>query len=139
MIMPDEILRARTLFERQIDCLRRDDRVAQAKLYADDLVYDFPFAVDRPRHIEGKEAFLAVMRPMWEAVRGRAVNVVGYREEITETADPDSLVAEFTLVVQAPGGPVDVSFVQFFRTRNGKIAAVREYFSPVARSEALRE
>jgi uncharacterized protein len=137
--MPDATPRARALFDRQIDCLRRDDRMAQAELYADDLVYDFPFAVDRPRHIEGKEAFLAVMRPMWEAVRGRAVNIVGYREEITETADPDFLVAEFTFVVQASGGPVDVSFVQFFRTRNGKIAAVREYFSPVARSQALSE
>lgn len=137
--MPDAFPRARALFERQIGCLRRDDRAAQAELYADDLVYDFPFAVDRPRHIEGKEAFLTVMRPMWERVRGRAVNVVGYREEITETADPDFLVAEFTLVVEAPTGPVDVSFVQFFRTRNGKIVAVREYFSPVARSQALSE
>jgi ketosteroid isomerase-like protein len=137
--MPDEPLRARALFDRQIDCLRRDDRAAQAELYADDLVYDFPFAVDRPRHIEGKEAFLAVMRPMWERVRGRSVNVVGYREEITETEDPDFLVAEFTLVVEAAGGPVDVSFVQFFRTRGGRIAAVREYFSPVARSQALSE
>jgi len=137
--MPDAIPRARALFERQIDCLKRDDSVAQAELYADDLVYDFPFAVDRPRHIEGKQAFLAVMRPMWERMRGRAVNVVGYREEITETADPDFLAAEFTLVVAAPSGPVNVSFVQFFRTRGGKIAAVREYFSPVARSEALSE
>ena len=137
--MPDASLRARALFDRQIDCLRRDDRAAQAELYADDLVYDFPFAVDRPRHIEGRDTFLAVMRPMWEQVRGRAVNIVGYRQEITETADPDFLVAEFTLVVEAANGPVDVSFVQFFRTRNGKIAAVREYFSPAARSEALSE
>ena len=36
--MPDAIPRARALFERQIDCLKRDDRVAQAELYADDLV-----------------------------------------------------------------------------------------------------
>ena len=113
--------------------------MAQAELYADDLVYDFPFAVDRPRHIEGKEAFLAVMRPMWEAVRGRAVNIVGYREEITETVDPDFLVAEFTFDIEAAGRTVEVTYLQFFRTRSGKIAAVREYFSPVARSEALSE
>ena len=137
--MPDATLRARALFNRQLDCLRRDDRAAQAELYADDLVYDFPFAVDRPRHIEGKEAFLAVMRPMWEQVRGRAVNIVGYREEITETADPDFLVAEFTFDIEAGGRTVEVTYLQFFRTRGGRIAAVREYFSPVARSEALSE
>jgi ketosteroid isomerase-like protein len=46
-------------------------------------------------------------------------------------------VTEFTFSVEARTKTVDVPFVQFFRVRDGKIAAVREYFSPRVRSELL--
>jgi steroid delta-isomerase-like uncharacterized protein len=135
--MPDQSLIARKLFEKQIDCLFRDDREAQAKLYADDLLYEFPFATDRPRRIEGRDAFLAVMQPLWQQARQRHVKIAGYREQIHETADPDFIVAEFAFDVEADGRTVEVPFVQFFRVRDGRIAAVSEYFSTSARSEAF--
>lgn len=137
--MPDATLRARALFDMQIDCLKRDDREAQMRLYADDLLYEFPFATDRPRRIEGRDAFLAVMQPLWERVRAQGVRIAGIRTEVHETGDPDFIVAEFAFAVDAGGNTVDFPFVQFFRTRNGKIAAVREYFSPRGRAEALGE
>jgi ketosteroid isomerase-like protein len=82
--MPDQTLGARALFDMQMDCLKRDDRDAQMKLY-------------------------------------------------------DFIVAEFAFAVETDGNTVDFPFVQFFRTRDGKIAAVREYFSPRGRAEALGE
>jgi ketosteroid isomerase-like protein len=137
--MADEPLRARALFDIQIDCLKRDDREAQMKLYADDLVYEFPFATDRPRRIEGRDAFIAVMKPLWERVRGQGVKIAGIRTQVHETADPDFIVAEFAFAVGTDGNTVEFPFVQFFWTRDGKIAAVREYFSPRGRAEALGE
>jgi hypothetical protein len=49
--------RALGLFEKQIDCLIRDDKDAQMGLYTGDLLYEFPFARDQPRLIEGPKRF----------------------------------------------------------------------------------
>jgi ketosteroid isomerase-like protein len=137
--MTNQQPRARVLFEKQIDCIVRDDREAQMLLYADDLLYEFPFATDRPRRIEGKEAFLAVMAPLWQRNRQRGVKLVRWDAEVHDTPDPDFIVAEFTLTAEVEGRPVEVPFVQVFRTSGGKIAAVREYFSPVVRSQLSSE
>ena len=131
------IARARALFEKQIDCIVTDDRKAQAKLYADDLLYEFPFATDRPRRIEGRDAFLAVMQPLWQQARQRHIKVVGCREQIHETADPDFIVAEFAFDVEIDG-----------QDRRGAVRSVLQgsrrqdrggprVFQPAARSEAL--
>src|SRR3954462_16019818 len=137
MSSTDQPLGARALFDLQIDCITRDDREAQAKLYADDFLCEFPFAIDRPRRIAGRDAFLAVMRPLWEQARGRDVKIAGCRAQVHETGDPDFIVAECTFATEIGGRTVDMPFVQLFWTRNGKISAVHEYFSPGARSEAL--
>jgi ketosteroid isomerase-like protein len=135
--MSDQSLDVRALFEKQIDCIVTDDREAQAKLYADDVLYEFPFATDRPRRIEGRDAFLAAMQPLWQQARRRQVKITGYRGQIHETADPDFIVAECAFDIEIDGRTIEGPFVQFFTVRDGRIAAVREYFSPGARSEAL--
>ena len=56
---------------------------------------------------------------------------------IHETADPDFIVAECVFDIEIDGRTIEGPFVQFFRARDGKIVAVREYFSAAARSEAL--
>jgi ketosteroid isomerase-like protein len=135
--MPDQSLDVRALFEKQIDCIVTDDREAQAKLYADDLLYEFPFATDRPRRIEGRDACNTVMQTLWQQARQRHVKITGYRGQIHETADPDFIVAECAFDIEIDGRTIEGPFVQFFRARGGRITAVREYFSPGARSEAL--
>jgi ketosteroid isomerase-like protein len=129
--------RARALFERQMDCIRSDDRAAQLQLYTEDCVYEFPFAVDRPRRIVGRAEIGRVMTPLWEEARSKGVRVTGYEGSLHETTDPDLLIAEFSLSIEI--GPVRTTlpFVQVIRVRGEHIAAVREYFSPQARSEAL--
>lgn len=128
-------LGAKALFEKQVDCIVRGDRATQLTLYADDLLYEFPFAVDRPRRIEGRDAFRQVMAPLWEKNRQAGVILVGHRADVHETSDPNFIIAELTLLAEHNGEKIEAPFVQFFRTREGKIAAVREYFSPGVRAE----
>jgi uncharacterized protein len=137
--MTDQRPTARALFETQIACLARDDREAQMDLYADDLVYEFPFATDRPRRIEGREAFREVMSPFWEQGRKRGAKLAGWRADIHDTGDPDLIIAEFSFTIELEGKTFEVPYVQFFRTRAGKIVAVREYSNPTARAEIEKQ
>ncbi len=91
---------ARTLFEKQMACVRNDDRDAQLQLYGEDCVYEFPFANDRPRRIVGPSEIRRVMTPLWEEARAKGVRVTGYEGILHETADPDLLIAEFTLSIE---------------------------------------
>ncbi len=137
-VKPQERDDARHLFEKQIDCLLRDDRRAQMELYADDVRYEFPFANDRPRQIEGREAFFSVMTPLWEEARRRGAKVVGCKHEFHATDEHGLFVATFVLEVAMGNRCVSLPFVQFIRIRDNRIAEVREYFNPQARAE-LRE
>jgi uncharacterized protein len=137
MAAPSAPARARTSFERQMACICNDDRDAQLQLYTEDCVYEFPFANDRPRRIVGRSEIRRVMTPLWEDARRKGVRVTGYEGTLHETSDPDLLIAEFSLSIEVGSARTTIPFVQFFRVRGEHIAAVREYFSPQARSEAL--
>jgi ketosteroid isomerase-like protein len=133
MTKTDEAL---ALFRRQLDCLIRDDRTEQLKLYANDLVYEFPFANDRPRRIEGKAAFLAVMSPLWAQAREHGFKVTAItRQEFHATDEAGLFVARFVLDVSAGDKTVSLEFVQFLRIRDRLIVAAQEYFSPQIRAE----
>lgn len=125
---------ARALFEKQIDCIRKDDREEQLRLYTEDCVYDFPFATDRPRHIVGREAIAGVMNPLWTEARRLGVKVTDCDARLFETTDPSQIIAEFTLTVAIADKTLSIPFIQFVKSRSGLIAEMREYFSPQARS-----
>jgi len=127
----------RAIFERQIACIRDDDRETQLKLYAEDCLYEFPFAVDRPRRIVGRDEIRRVMTPLWEDARRKGVRIAGYEGTLHETTDPEVAIAEFTLSIAVGAAVSPISFVQVMRVRDGQIVALREYFSPHARSELL--
>jgi ketosteroid isomerase-like protein len=134
-IAPIDQTQARRLFEQQIDCLIRDDKNAQMELYAEDLRYEFPFATDRPRIIEGREQFRAVMTPLWEEARRKGAKVTGCPcREFHSTDEPGLYVAAFTLDATAGGKMFPLPFVQLIRVRGGRIAEIREYFNPQARA-----
>lgn len=133
-----EYKQALELFERQIDCIVRDDRVVQMELYTEDVRYEFPFATDRPRLIDGRQRFRAVMLPLWEEARERGVRVVGCRREFHATDEPGLFLAVFELDVEADGKAASLPFVQLLRIRGGRISEVREYFNPHARAAFSR-
>jgi ketosteroid isomerase-like protein len=127
----------RAVFERQIACLRTDDGETQLRLYAEDCVYEFPFATDRPRRIVGREEIRRVMTPLWEEARRKGVRIAGYDGTLHETTDPEVVIAEFTLSIEVGQILSRISFVQVIRVRGGQIVELREYFDPHARSELL--
>jgi ketosteroid isomerase-like protein len=129
--------KAHNLFEKQIKCIMSDDRKAQMELYAEDLRYEFPFANDRPRLIESREAFLAVMTPLWKEAHQRGVKVIGCNHEFHATDEIDLFVAVFVLEVIATGNTRSLPFVQLIRIRDDLIVEVREYFSPSRRQEVI--
>jgi ketosteroid isomerase-like protein len=131
--------KALELFEKQINCIMSDDRKAQMELYAEDLRYEFPFANDLPRLIESREAFLAVMTPLWEEAYQRGVKVIGFNHEFHSTDEIDLFVAVFDLEVIAAGNTMSLPFVQLIRIRDDLIVEVREYFSPTRRQEVVNQ
>ncbi len=128
----------REVFERQIRLILADERAAQLALYADDCHWEFPFATgDRPRWLTGRAEIGRAMMPLWE--KARAAGLRASFCDITaihETRDPEVIVAEFTLGIEArAAGRTDrLDFVQVLRVRDGKIVELREYFDPLARA-----
>jgi ketosteroid isomerase-like protein len=131
--------KALKLFERQIECIMSDDRRAQMELYAENLRYEFPFANDRPRLIEGRKAFRDIMVPLWEEARKRGVKVVGYTREFHATDEIGLFLAVFDLEVLVAGSTMSLPFVQLIRIKEDRIAEVREYFNPSGRQEAMNQ
>ncbi|MDD1729620.1 MAG: hypothetical protein LUQ50_11195 [Methanospirillum sp.] len=125
----------RILFEKQIDCLIHDDKETQMALYDENLRYEFPFANDRPRLIEGRETFRTVMTPLWEEARRRGVKVKGCSYEFHATDETGLYVAVFTLEVEIGEKTRFLPFVQFIRVQGNCIIEVREYFNPQLRAE----
>jgi ketosteroid isomerase-like protein len=125
------------VFDRQIACIRSDDRETQLQLYADDCVYEFPFATDRPRRIVGRDEIRRVMTPLWEEARRKGVEITGFDGMLHETSDAEVVIAEFTLAIEVNQALSRMPFVQIIRVRAGRIVELREYFNPQVRAELL--
>jgi len=107
------------------------------ELYSEDVRYEFPFANDRPRLIETREAFWDVMTPLWAEARQRGVRVVGCKHEFHATDENGLFLAVFDLKVTFAGNIISLPFVQLLRIRDDHIVEVREYFTPAGRQEAM--
>jgi ketosteroid isomerase-like protein len=128
-VTPSELLHL------ELDCVVRDDRAAQLELLADDCIFEFPFATDRPRRIVGRAEFRRIMEPMWAAARERGIAVRLAESTVLETSDPELVVAEFVLAIDVGDNHMMLPFVQFLRARNDRIVHVREYFSAPMRAD----
>lgn len=125
------------LFEKQIECIIEDDRETQLQLYAEDVRYEFPFANDRPRLIEGREAFRTVMEPLWAEARLKGARAIGCHSEFHATDENGLFLAIFDLEVKVAENIVTLPFVQLIRIQNDSIVAVKEYFNSPARNAAI--
>ncbi|GAA0380755.1 hypothetical protein Acor_02380 [Acrocarpospora corrugata] len=108
------------------------------RLLAEDVVIETPFAPPgRPRRFEGRAEFLAFAAPQREnfPVRFEEVRDV----VIHDTADPEVIVAEYTLagVVTTTGHRASAPFVSVLRVRDGQTVHWREYQNPLAVAAAL--
>ena len=126
----------REIFERYIyvGAISRDPG-AVAAMFTEDGVYEAPLVPDAhrlPRRLAGRDAIRAGMSAFHrELPSGGTVNAGQSRFVLHETADADVFIAELDAVLDHPGGRREqVSLVQVFRVRDGRIAMLRDYFAP---------
>ncbi len=108
------------------------------ELLAEDAIIEMPFArPGRPSRIEGREKFHAFAQPQQAAfpVRFDAVTDI----VIHDTADPEVIVAEYTLVgtLTTTGHSAEAPFIAVLRARDGQIVNWREYQNIAAIMDAL--
>jgi ketosteroid isomerase-like protein len=108
---------------------------AVAELFTEDGVLETPLVPEGhslPRRLEGRDAIRAGVGAYHRepAFQGTAdFERSGYT--LHDTADPDVFVAEIDTVFNRTDGPtVTLSLVQIYRVRDGRIAKLRDYFSP---------
>ena len=125
------------IFERYVyaGALSRDP-AAIAELFTEDGVYEAPLvpAGHRlPRLLVGREAIRAGVGAYHrEPAYQGTVNVERSRYTLHDTLDPDVFVVEIDTVIDDGTGSATVSLVQIFRVRDGRIALLRDYFTPPA-------
>jgi hypothetical protein len=120
------------LFKLQLKCVVNDDRETQMGIYAEDLHYEFPFANDRPKLIEGRDAFKRVMEPIWERRRKNNIKLELGKYEFHATDEAGLFLAIFVLAAftEDKKEPISSPCVQLLRIHGGYIVEVREYFEP---------
>lgn len=130
----DEEIRARNVATLRRALAAVGDVPAQMANYADDAVFEFPYA-DPPARIAGK-------RVIAEYLAG-ALQVFSMKLTVTEvhpTTDPDTVVAEFTSegTVTTTGKSYGNTYITVMRFRDGLIVSQKEFYNPNAATEALR-
>ncbi len=120
------------LFKLQLQCVVEDDRETQMEIYAEDLHYEFPFASDRPKLIDGRDAFRKAMEPIWERRRKNNIKLALDKYEFHATDEAGLFLAVFVLqaFIDDKKEPVSSHCVQLLRIHDGHIVEVREYFEP---------
>jgi ketosteroid isomerase-like protein len=116
------------------------DADALAELFTEDGVYEAPLVPSGhafPRRMAGREAIRAGMAAYYQRMAaaqgpltGATVDAAKSGYVLHHTADPDVFLAEIDTVFDLAGEPVTISLVQIFRLRDGKIALLRDYFTP---------
>jgi limonene-1,2-epoxide hydrolase len=126
----------REIFERYIylgPLTRNADAVAE--MFTADGIFEAPLVPPGhvvPQRLAGREEIRTGLTAYYErssATRG-TVNVEKSRYVLHTTSDPDIFIAEIDTVIDGPAGSTTRSLVQIFRLQDGKIAHLRDYFSP---------
>lgn len=111
------------------------DADAVAELFTDDGVLEAPLVPagqKYPQRLEGPgqiRAGLAAYYGASPAETGQQVDIDKSRFVLHTTDDPDAFIVEIDTVLKGPESTT-MSLVQIFRTRDGKITLMRDYFAP---------
>jgi ketosteroid isomerase-like protein len=112
------------------------DPDAVAGLFTDDGVLEAPLIPPGhpyPRRMEGPAQIrdgLAAYYQRSPADTGQKVDTDQSRFVLHTTGDPGAFIVEIDTVLTGPEGTTTMSLVQIFRTLDGKIAMMRDYFAP---------
>lgn len=108
---------------------------ALAGMFTTDGVWEAPLIPaggSFPRRLEGREQIRAQMAAYYQQLppAGDTVDTGQSRYVLHTTGDPQVFIAEIDAVLNGPDGARTISLVQIFRTREGKITLIRDYFAP---------
>ena len=108
---------------------------AVAAMFTEDGVYEAPLIPDGHRllrRLAGRDAIRVGLSAFHRELAPQGtVNAGQSRLVLHDTADADVFIAELDAVLDHPGGRREpVSLVQIFRIRDGRIAVLRDYFTP---------
>ena len=124
------------LFRHSLDKFFAKDMLGWSQLCADDVVAEFPFAPEgSPRRLEGREALYAYLRDYPSAIDVRSIPHL----RVYPTDDPNIVVAEWGVSgeVLANGNAYEMSYATFVTFRDGLIVNYREYWDPLAFTQAM--
>ncbi len=133
-----EKLHAHTLqpYEDQIRHLLNKDMQGWLDTFADDAVFELPFApAGYPRELAGKAAIADYVRDYT-----KHIELTGFPElTVHQLLDPAVIVVEALAEGQviATGKPYDMRYVWVITVQKGKIVRQRDYWNPLAVQDAL--
>jgi uncharacterized protein len=122
--------------ERHLALMLEKDMPGWIDLWADDGVFEFPFAPPGfPRRLEGKAAVRDYIKDYPDHIDLAAFHDV----QVHQTVDPDVLVVEMRAEgrIVATDKPYAMSYIYVLTVRDGKIVAYRDYWNPLVALEAL--
>ena len=126
----------RELVEHALELLLAKDMAAFAGLWAEDGILEFPFAArGYPPRLDGRAAVADYLRGYPDVLDVREIPA----KMLHQTDDPDVVIAEFEAagIVVATGQPYTMRYIAVITVRDGEIARYRDYWSPLAATEAM--
>ncbi|WP_243790302.1 nuclear transport factor 2 family protein [Saccharopolyspora gloriosae] len=125
------------VIDRFTTSLLAKDMAGAIELFAPNVVFEAPFAANTPARVDGREG----MRAYLEGYPDR-VDITGFPAYVLhETADPDTVIAEFTAHGRTvrTGQPYVMPYIAVLTVRDGLITSYRDYWSPVLAAKAAGE
>lgn len=116
---------------RFIDAINRSDLDTQRELFAEDAVFEMPYAPDGfERRFAGRDEIMAFLETVLELTD--AENLHEIRLE-TCHSDPGEVIAEFKsdMIMKPTGAAYRNEYVARFTIREGKVTRFVEYFDPI--------
>jgi ketosteroid isomerase-like protein len=116
---------------RFIDAINRSDLDTQRELFAEDAVFEMPYAPDGfERRFAGRDKIMAFLETVLDLTD--AENLHEIRLE-TYHSDPGEVIAEFKsdMIMKPTGAEYRNEYVARFTIREGKVTRFVEYFDPI--------
>ncbi|MCE4947898.1 nuclear transport factor 2 family protein [Streptomyces albulus] len=125
------------IFRHGLRLLLDQDIAGWVELWAEDGVFEFPFAPEgRPRRLEGKPAVAAYMRAYPDHIELHDFPEL----TVHRTQDPRTIVVEMSAVgrLVATEGPFAMSYVAVVTVVDGRITHYRDYWNPLGVPASMR-
>lgn len=108
---------------------------AIAEMFTEDGVFEAPMVPEGhrlPRRLDGREAIRTGITAFHQgSANVGTVKIEDSSAVLHDTAEPGVFIAEIdTVLADEAGRRRTISLVQIFRVRDGRIALLRDYFSP---------